>query len=129
VNKLVAMAGIAGAAAAVAAGTAVADHKPGHQPPGGGTADLTLTADTPIVRYNPALVPPGGAATLSGRLRNQAAAGQVVALMQNPAPLADNLFEPTGRETTTDAQGRFTFTGVTVPVNTRSARRRGLRRS
>jgi hypothetical protein len=126
VNKLISLTGAAGAVAAVAAGTALADHKPGHPPPGGGTADLTLTADTPIVRYNPALVPPGGVAALSGRLRNQAAAGQVVALTQNPAPLDDNLFEPTGRETTTDAQGRFRFTDVTVPVNTQFRAQTGI---
>jgi len=117
VNKLVSFGGIAGVVVAAAAGPAVATHKPGHTP-GGGTTELSLKADTPIVRYDPTLVPPGGVATLSGRLRGQANAGQVVVLTQNPAPLADNTFEPTGREATTDAQGNYRFTGVIVPVNT-----------
>lgn len=117
-NKLRSLAAVTAVAGVVASGSALADHKPGHQPPGGGSADLSLTADTPIVRFNPALVPPGGRATLSGRLKNQTSAGQVIVLTQNPAPLADNLFEPAGRETTTDAQGNFRFTDVVVPVNT-----------
>jgi hypothetical protein len=109
--------GIAGLAAAGIAGTAMADHKPGHGTPGP-NVDLSLTADTPIVRYSPFLDPPGGVATLSGRLRGQDHGGKVIVLAQNPAPLTDNQFQATGHEATTDAQGRFRFAGVVVPVNT-----------
>jgi hypothetical protein len=118
VKKLMSLTGVAGVMVAVIAVPAIADHKPGHTPRGGGSAELALSADTPIVRFNPVLVPPGGVATLSGRLKGRENAGQVIVLTQNPAPLADNRFEPTGREATTDAQGNFRFADVVTPVNT-----------
>lgn len=105
-----------------AAGPAFADHKPGHAP--GPDGALSLRATDPFVRYNPFLEPPGGVAALTGRLTGADNAGRVIALEQNPAPLADNLFEPTAREATTDAQGRFSFTGVVIPVNTQFRARR-----
>jgi hypothetical protein len=117
VKNSMSLLGIVGFVGLGAAGTAVADHKPGHGQPGP-AGNLALTADTPSVRYNPALTPPGGVATLSGRLSGPDNSGRVVVLEQNPAPLADNQFEATTREATTDAQGNYRFAGVTVPVNT-----------
>jgi hypothetical protein len=120
VKKLMSLIGIVLLAAVGTAGTALADHRPGHAPAPttGPTVGLSLTADTPVVRYNPFLNPPGGVATLSGRLTGMDSGGKVIVLEQNPAPLADNQFQGTGREATTDAQGNFRFTGVLVPVNT-----------
>lgn len=121
-NRIVWLIGVAGGVGVGVAGTALADHKPGHQkptPPPGSMAGLSLTADTPVVRFNPFLTPPGGVATLSGRLTGKDNGGKVIVLEQNPAPLADNQFEATGREATTDAKGSFRFAGVVVPVNTR----------
>ena len=96
---------------------ALADHKPNHSAPGG-AGTITLAAEKAFVRYNPSLDPPGGVATLTGKLTGTGNGGQVVVLEQNPAPLADGVFQPAGREATTDDQGNFKFTGVVVPVNT-----------
>ena len=115
--KLISSIGIMGVAAVGTAGTALADHKPGHGTPGP-TGALALTADTPVVRYQPFLEPPGGVATLSGRLTGPDNAARVIVLEQNPAPLADARFEGTTHEATTDAQGNFRFAGVVVPLNT-----------
>jgi hypothetical protein len=118
VKKLMSLIGIVGIAALGSAGTAQADHKPGHAAPAPGpTPSLSLKSDTPVVRYNRLLTPPGGAATLSGRLMGADNAARVIVLEQNPAPLADNVFEPTSYETTTDAKGDFRFTGVVTAVN------------
>ena len=116
-KKLMSSIGIVGLGAVGTAGTALADHKPGHGTPGPNVG-LSLTADTSVVRYNPSLNPPGGVATLSGRMTGQDNGGKVIVLAQNPAPLADGQFQATSHEATTDAQGNFRFSGVVVPVNT-----------
>jgi hypothetical protein len=117
VKKLVSSIGIVGLAAAWAAGAALADRTTSHAAPGPALG-LSLTADTPVVRYDPFLSPPGGVATLSGRLTGTDTGDRVIVLEQNPAPLADNQFKGTGREATTDALGNYRFTDVLVPVNT-----------
>lgn len=122
-KNFVKVAAIAATALAASAGPSLADHKPGHAPPTG-SAELSLAAERPTVRYNPTLVPPGGRVTLTGRVK-QPATGQVVTLLQNPAPFADNQFDPAGRETTVDAQGNFRFDNVVVPVNTQFAAQTG----
>ena len=122
-NTFMKLVAVTATAVATSAGPALADHKPGHAPQTGST-ELSLTAERSTVRYNPNLVPPGGRVTLTGRVK-QPTTGQVVTLLQNPAPFADNQFDPAGRETTVDAQGNFRFDNVVVPVNTQFAARTG----
>lgn len=91
-----------GAAVAMPLG-ATADHKPGHDKPGGGTPanpDLTIAA-TP----NPVLW--ARAVTITGRLRGPDNGGKTVELQQNPHPFPGT-FTPVS-SATTNATGDYTF--------------------
>jgi hypothetical protein len=90
---------------------ATADHAPGHKDgPTGPNPDLTIEAD-------PNIVPFGKTTTISGRLRGQDNAGKTIELGENPFPFRDNdPFRPVA-ETTTDANGDYSFQ-VTPELNT-----------
>lgn len=90
------------AAAAVAVPVfAQADHKPGHDKPPGGGADLTLAAQP-----NPTVF--RGTTVLSGSLKGPDNAGKTVVLRADEFPFGDQARDVA--TTTTDAKGDYTFT-------------------
>ena len=89
---------------------ATADHKPGHGNTPKGTGNLTIDA-TP----NPVLF--GRSATISGRLRGGDNSGKTIVLQHDPYPFGATYDPKQVAQTTTNAQGEYTFT-VTPKLNT-----------
>jgi len=82
-------------------GAVAADHKPGHNPGGGGGTALSLAAKpTPVVF--------GSATVLSGRLNGSTKAGVTVTLRENPYPFGDGS-KPVA-SAVTNAKGDYSFT-------------------
>ena len=106
--------GVATAMALSAPLIATADHKPGHQSPPKGTGNLTITA-TP----NPVLF--GRSVTISGRLRGGDNSGKTIVLQHDPFPYGATYNPQQVAQTTTNAQGDYTFTvGPRVNTNYRT---------
>ena len=82
----------------VGAGVAAADHRPGHQPPGGD--ELSIAATDPIVW--------GRSTVISGRLRGRDNDAKVVRLEADPHPFADTGFAQQAT-TSTDSRGDYRF--------------------
>ena len=79
-----------------------ADHRPDHNPGGGGQSGVTVKASATTVTF-------GQSVTFTGQVRN-AAAGTVVEVWENPHPYAG--FKNTGRTGVVDPTGNYTVTGV-----------------
>ncbi len=79
---------------------AQANHKPGHQP-GGGGADLTIAARPAITLFQ-------GATVLSGRLKGSGNAGAKVTLREDEYPFGTG--DKPVATATTDSKGDYTFT-------------------
>lgn len=103
--KVAAAAVIATLALAVGA---TADHRPGHDPPGQGGADLTISATSPIVW--------GRSTVVTGKLRGNQA-GVLVDLESDPFPFADADFAKLAT-VATDAKGDYRFVAQPT-LNTR----------
>lgn len=101
----------AGAIASLAfAAAATADHNPGHDPPGQGGADLTISATNPIVW--------GRSTVIAGRLRGNQA-GVLIDLESDPFPFSDPDFAKVAT-LPTDSKGDYRF----VPQPTLNTRYR-----
>ena len=107
-------AGIGAVASLAFAAIATADHKPGHDP-GAGSADLTISATSPIVW--------GKSTVVTGSLKG-AAAGVLVDLEADPFPFADTGFAKVAT-VPTDAKGDYRF----VPAPTSNTRYRAVAKS
>lgn len=83
------------------AGAASADHRPGHAP-GQGSADVTITATSPIVW--------GRSTVIAGRVRG-AGAGVLVDLQSDPFPYSDTEFAKVAT-VATDSKGDYRFTAM-----------------
>jgi hypothetical protein len=85
------------------------------------TADATFsTRRQPLaasLAATPPTVLPGGATTLTGQLTGSFSANRTVVLQSNPHPYVQG-FRDTANRQVTDAQGRFSFPILSVPVTT-----------
>ena len=105
-NKIFA---IAVTAAALFAVPALADHRPGHPAPGGGSSDVTAKPSATTVTY-------GRSVTFTGNVKN-APAGTTVEVWENPYPYTAG-FKNTGRAGVVDPTGNYTVTGVKPKMHT-----------
>ena len=106
-NKILAIALMALAAFAA---PAYADHRPDHNPGGGGQSGVTIKASATTVTF-------GGSVTFTGSVRN-AAAGTAVEVWENPYPYTGG-YKNTGRAGVVDPQGNYTVTGVKPQMHSR----------
>jgi hypothetical protein len=110
-DRLTRIAGAGALASLAFAATAAADHKPGHSP-GAGSADLTISATSPIVW--------GKSTVITGSLRG-GASGVLVDLENDPFPFADTDFTKIAT-VPTDAKGGYRF----APAPTSNTRYRAV---
>ena len=90
--------------------TAAADHRPDHNPGGGGQSGVTIKASATTVTF-------GGSVTFTGNVRN-AAAGTAVEVWENPYPYTGG-YKNSGRAGVVDPQGNYSVTGVKPQMHTR----------
>ena len=91
---------------------ATATHRPGHKQPGGPNANPNLS-----IGAEPNPVPFGKTTTISGKLTGSDNASKTIELGENKYPFRDNDPFKKIAETTTDANGDYSFT-VTPELNT-----------